>query len=66
VNGGIAPATIGFDVQFDDGDGTILKTLVLAMIAPHSSTCGCASCCCGQAADLPDCDTLCFEGVTLE
>ena len=61
-----AATSIGLDIQFDDGDGTSIKKAVLAMIAPHPSACGCAACCCGQALDLPDCDTLCFGGVTLE
>jgi hypothetical protein len=61
-------AVVGFDVAFDDGDGTTLKTQLLAMVAPHSLSCGCQSCCCGEVSpdpDMPNCDTLCFGEVTL-
>jgi hypothetical protein len=60
--------TIALDIAFDDGDGTTLKTQLMAMIAPHSSACGCTNCCCGGGPnpDMPNCDTLCFGSVTLQ
>jgi hypothetical protein len=60
---------IAVDVAFDDGDGTTLKTQLMAMVAQHSITCGCQSCCCGEVSpdpDMPNCDTLCFGVVTLQ
>ncbi len=59
-------ASIGVDVELDDGDGVTLNTQVLAILAAHSSTCGCKTCCCGEATDYPNCDTLCFGGATLQ
>ena len=59
-------AAVAFDVQLDDGDGTALDTRVIETLAPHSAACGCKSCCCGQANDFPNCDTLTFVTVTLE
>jgi hypothetical protein len=64
-----AGATIAFDVAFDDGNGTALLTQLMAIVAPHSISCGCQSCCCGEVSpdpDAPNCDTLCFGSLTLQ
>jgi hypothetical protein len=62
-------AKLALDVAFDDGDGTELKSQLVETLATHSLTCGCQSCCCGEVSpspDMPNCDTLCFAGVTLQ